>query len=415
MRVLHLSKYDSRGGAAIAALNSAMSQRAAGIDARLAVGRKLGEMDFVEGPGALGRAKAAASFALERLPFRALGIPAADVRSIGIGGLDVAGIVRRHDPDVVVLHGVDGFVPLAALPNIHRPIVWRMHDMWPALGTRHYAADDAPLTGLAGSLDRWTFERKRRVYAAHANLTFCPPSQWLGSVARSSALTRGHKCTVIPNGVDAKLFDVGDKRAARAEFGLDPDALVVVFGAIGGTDDPRKGADLLLGALRSGRSLFQDRGVEFLFFGGRGPDEIDGVKLMSAGAIASRERMAMVYRAADLVIVPSRMENLSLTVLEAMACGAPVVAFDIGGMPDMIEPGVNGWLAPDVTSEALLDTIVGALDRVAGEPGIAKAPRRTIETRFTLEKEAEAMIDLYQRLLAGDVPDRRPDVMQGSS
>ena len=408
MRVLHLSKYDSRGGAAIAALNSVTSQRAAGIDARLSVGRKVGDIDFVEGPGALGRARAAASFALERLPFRMLGIPSPDVRSIGIGGLDAVQIVRRHDPDLVVLHGVDGFVPLAVLPKIPCPIVWRMHDMWPVLGTRHYAADNAPMTGVAGALDRWTFERKRRAYTAHPKLIFCPPSQWLGSVARSSPLTKGRNCPVIPNGIDTKLFNAGDKKAARAEFGLDPDAPVIAFGAIGGTDDPRKGADLLLGALRAGRSFFQSRGVEFLFFGGRAPAEIGGLKLVSAGPIELRERMAMVYRSADLVIVPSRMENLSLTVLEAMACAAPVVAFDIGGMPDMIEPGVNGWLAPEATSDALLHTIVGALEQVSNDAGIARAARRTIDARFSLEKEAAAMIELYESLLVDLTSHRRP-------
>lgn len=400
MRVLHLSKYDLRGGAAIAAFNSVVSQRAAGIDARLAVGRKLSKSDFVDGPNRLRQLRVAMSFAVERLPFRILGVPSSDVRSIGLGGLDVADIISRHDPDVIVLHSIDGFIPLKALPKINRPVVWRMHDMWPALGTRHYAENNDRLVGIAALLDDWTLKRKHHAYAGLSNLTLCPPSHWLGSVSASSPLLKRLPCVVIPNGVDTRLFHPADKQAARAMFGLDPSAKIVAFGAIGGTTDPRKGADLLLGALRAGAPFFSEHNVEFLFFGGgREPEQIDGVRLISAGPIASRERMAMVYRAADVAVVPSRMENLSLTVLEAMACATPVVAFKIGGMPDMIEPGVSGWLAPEVSYEALLATMVEAVTQCSLDGGIGHRARRTVETRFSLETEASAMIELYASLL----------------
>ena len=118
----------------------------------------------------------------------------------------------------------------------------------------------------------------------------------------------------------------------------------------------------------------------------------------------------MVYRAADLMIVPSRLENLSLTVLEAMACGTPVIAFDIGGMPDMIESGTNGWLAPAVTSEALLTTIIAALGQPGATAEAGDAARRTIEDRFSLQSEASAMAELYRAVLASPTASGRAAV-----
>ena len=376
MRVLHFSKYDKRGGAAIAALNSVRAQRALGIDAVMAVGRKLGDDSFVHGTSGVSKLKAAAAFAVERLPFRALGASRFDVRSMGLMGLDPRPLIRAHDPDVVVLHNIDGLLALGALPGIDRPVVWRMHDMWPAIGTRHYDDQAHPLRGLAGRIDRWVSGRKRAAYARMERLTLCPPSHWLADVARASPLTRGHACEVIPNGVDIEAFRPGPSSEARAALGIDEGRVVIAFGASGGIGDPRKGGDLLLAALRAGARELREAGAHLLIFGGGGEDFAAlGLPATLLQQRDSRLGMAQVYQAADLLVAPSRMENLSLVVLEAMACATPVLAFDIGGMPDMIADGDTGWLAEPVSPPALLAALLRAIAQLGGGDAVGARAR----------------------------------------
>jgi len=399
MRVLHFSKYDMRGGAAIAALNSVRSQRALGLDATLAVGRKLGAEPFVHGPSGLATLHAALAFAVERLPSRALGASRFDVRSIGLMGLDPRPAIRAHDPDVVVLHNIDGLLALRMLPWIDRPVVWRMHDMWPAIGSRHYEEPGAPLRGLAGRIDRWVSGRKRAAYARMRELVLCPPSHWLAEVARVSPLTRGYACEVIPNGVDIEAFKPGSGREARSALGIAEGQVVIAFGASGGVGEPRKGGDLLREALRAGAEELRAARAHLLVFGGGGESFADlGLPLTALDQRDSRLGMAQIYQAADLLAAPSRMENLSLVVLEAMACATPVLAFRIGGMPDMIVDGETGWLAEPVSPDALGTALLRAIGQLDHDDAIGQRARAAVETRFSLETEAMAMRHLFERL-----------------
>jgi len=401
MRVLHISKFDRKGGAAIAAFNSVRSQRALGLDARLAVGRKLSDADFVIEPKGLSKARAAFAFAAERLPFRALGVPRFDVRSVGRFGIDVASLVRVQDPDLIVLHNIDGVASLEAMARINRPIVWRMHDMWATLGIRHYDDGTDPLSGVSAVLDRWTLRRKAAAVSAVANLTLCPPSRWLGEVGKASPITGGRPCVVIPNGIEIDAFTPAGAREARAALGIPVDSLVIAFGASSGADEPRKGGDLLRAAIESGAEALRNAGIHLLVYGGGG-EAFAGLDLpiTTLGHLPPGTGMAGVYRAADIAVVPSRMENLSLTVLEAMACGTPVVAFRIGGMPDMIRDGDNGWLAEPVSAPALLKAIERAVKQLRNDPNLPQRARQEIESRFSLESEARAMCSMFERILA---------------
>ena len=181
MKVLHISKYDCKGGAAIAALNAVRAQREIGIDAIMLAGRKLGDDPNVVGPGPVAGILAHVRFAIERLPARIAGLPRTDTRSIGVAGIRLRSALRKFKPDIVVLHNIDGLVKLEDLPKIDVPVVWRMHDAWPLLGTRHYQQGGGPsrFSGLFAKIDLWTEQRKRQALAKMPSLTLAPPSEWL--------------------------------------------------------------------------------------------------------------------------------------------------------------------------------------------------------------------------------------------
>ena len=109
----------------------------------------------------------------------------------------------------------------------------------------------------------------------------------------------------------------------------------------------------------------------------------------------------MVYSAADLFVLPSLQDNLANTVLEAMACGVPVVSFNAGGTPDMVRPGLTGQLVPAFDVSALAAMIVQLLNT----PGLLKTMsahcRRVALDEYPLTLQAQRYAELYKTLFSG--------------
>ena len=407
LRVLHFSKYDSKGGAAIAAFNSVAAQRRIGIDAHLYCGISGRHEDFVHAPA--GRARRAAmlgQFALERLPGRALHREVRDSVSIGVGGVRAGRIVQRMNPDVVVLHNIDGLVPLRTLARFGRPIVWRMHDMWAITPIFHYA-EDFPRPGGSGkrperALEKWTFARKKRHYGRVPDLTLCPPSHWLADCVRESELLGGRPVAVVPNGVDTGLFVPADRAEARRRLGLE-ERRYVLFGSDPRANPDRKGLDLLFQALASVAGEFEEAGAELLLL--RPPPEgmTPPVPHSILDPVTDRQRMADLFAAADVSVAPSRLENLSLAVLESLSSGTPVVAFDIGGMPDMLSAPGTGALVKPFDTGAFGRAVMDELGREDGARANARAAcRRQAVDNFSFEAEARQFEALLREVAAGE-------------
>ena len=401
MKVLHISKYDCKGGAAIAALNAVRAQREIGIDAIMLAGRKLGDDPNVVGPGPVAGILVHVRFAIERLPARIAGLPRTDTRSIGVAGIRLRSALRKFKPDIVVLHNIDGLVKLEDLPKIDVPVVWRMHDAWPLLGTRHYQQGGGPsrFSGLFAKIDLWTEQRKRQALAKMPSLTLAPPSEWLARLARTC---QPHLAvSVIPNGIDTGMFVPHSNRdGARRDLGLGDNDFVILFGAAAGKADPRKGFDLLEDALAKSHALAGFNRIVLGTFGSeKGRSTICGVPAIHFGQVSDRKALANIYALADLTVVPSREENLSLTVLESMSCGTPVVAFDIGGMPDMIQSGINGWLVAPYDTEALAVAFSSASGLGNAMIPMRVAARETATRCFDRTVEARQMVNLFESLL----------------
>lgn len=413
MRVLHISKYDTSGGASRAAYNSVTSQRRAGIDASLLVGVKNSDMAFIHTPPGVSRFKALLWFVADKAP--AIIFSKWDARSLHLFGLRALSIERAFGPDLVVLHNIDGLVPVRAISRFTVPVVWRTHDMWPICGARHYQPDEEVIgekapkwTGNAvqRSLDSALYRHKSKIYASTQRLSLCPPSSWLaGCLEQSPIFDRPPNVRVIPNGIDTDTFRPLPSDECRARLGIAPNEKVILFGAVHGGANPRKGFDLLLAALQR-LTPHLNANTRLLVFGAALPKQIAELGLPSAsvGTITDDSALAGIYSAADVFVAPSRQENLSLTVLEALSCGTPVVAFDVGGMPDMISSEYNGWLAQpyDVTDLAeRIHQAVSLPDDV--QRRLRSAARETVCQRFSMQTEAAAMLDLYNRTLEEQV------------
>ena len=372
MRVVHLSRSASLGGAARAAYRIHGALRAQGVDSQFLTKHNPNNFEDVIGP--TGKKANRAHLRRVKQVNRVLNVIAgssADYRSLGILPSNVAQDVVQLKPDITHLHWVNGeMMSIADIGRIKGPALWTLHDMWAFGGARHTYRDAGWVHGFstqgaegltrASKLDRWVWRRKKRNWVRPFHIL--TPSRWLAKCVRDSELMQGWPVEVCPNPLDVSVWTAQNKRAARQALGLDPDARYVLFGAMAAENDKNKGFDLLLDALSQ---LPDNRNTKALVFGNLGPlpDSIHSIPAHGFGVVSDDARLATIYSAGDVMVVPSRIDNLPQTATEALACGTPVAAFDTCGLPDIVLHGETGLLAPAFDTAAL----ARAIDTLADE------------------------------------------------
>ena len=327
-----------------------------------------------------------------------------DLRSTDIGGA-----LRKIDYDVLHLHWINlRFLPLEQLPK-DKPIVWTLHDSWPFCGICHLPFDCEGCRSQCGNcpalhsqdpkdLSHRVWSAKKKIYD-RLDLHIVAPSRWMADNARSSSLLGGRDIRVIPNGIDTALYSPGDRMEACRKLHLDHGKKHILFGAMNVKDDPNKGFDYLKEAIGRLASKL-DFPAELIVFGSNIPvsDDIAGVPVINLGLLKDNEMIIAAYRASDVMVVPSLSENLSCTIMESLACGTPVAAFNIGGNGDMVEHLVNGYLAEEKDCEDLSTGILWCMENnSAGQ--LSQSARQTILDRFTPERVADSYIRLYSKAL----------------
>ena len=405
MKIIHLSHSDAGGGAAIAAHRLTVAQRSVGIDARMLVVRKLTADDMVEAPlGAVGRMRVrAARFVAKRVAEFAARDAPETMRTLGLFSTGIGSLIAGEKADIIHLHWLGSeMMSLAEIALLPPPVVWTCHDMWVFCGAEHYATGRRFVDGYQNhggmDIDRWIFQRKRRLWDGWRPTLICP-STWMAEQAAKSVLMCHASRFTIPNTLNTDIFRPMPRDDARNQLGLPLDGRIVLFGADGGQTDPRKGFDLLVQALAH-LPWSTPGNICLATFGNslKGSTAIEGHQIREFGAIRDAHRLATLYSAADVFVTPSRIDNLPNTLLEAQACGVPCVAFDVGGMRDIIEKPLNGALAPPFDVEALASRICEVLDCCS--PGTREQIRADAIARFGQEHIAQRHLDLYRTLLS---------------
>lgn len=322
--------------------------------------------------------------------------------------------------DVVNLHWVAGLLDITSfLPQMtqSRPVVWTLHDMNAFTGGCHYDHGCGRFTGSCGlcpqlgstseqDLSRAVWERKSHALAAckKGRLRIVTPSRWLAEEAQKSTLLSGVRVDVIPYGLDLDVFAPRDRAFSRDLLGIPQDARVVFFLA-DALDIRRKGFFHLIEALPHCAKHIDKLLLVSL---GQSPPKVDGgAPWLHLGSINDDRLLSVVYSAADLFVLPSLQDNLANTVLEAMACGVPVVSFNAGGTPDMVRPGVTGQLVPAFDIPALAVMIVQLLNT----PGLLKTMsthcRQVARDEYPLTLQAQRYAELYKTLVSDSANEGR--------
>ena len=316
-------------------------------------------------------------------------------------------------PDVVHGHNLQGdYFDLRALVAISArvPTMLTLHDMWLLTGHCAYAlgcdrwkhgCGDCPDLHLDPPIQRdatrENLQRKHDV-VARSTLHIVTPSQWLADQVRESLLGPVVKTvTVIPNGVDVTVFKPAERMAVRAELGLRPDAFVVLLttgshGSMWKDDGTLKDA---VGRL-SERRL--SKPIQFVAIG-RASAVVPGSPTMSVPFQHDPRMMAKYFQAADLYLHAARADTSPLTVLEAMACGTPVIATRTGGIPEQID-GRNGVLVAPRDGREMADAVERLLNDTGARLTIGGNAAAAVTAKFTLDRQVEAYLAFYRNLLA---------------
>ena len=412
MKILQLSESDKVGGAAIAAsrLNTGLVEL--GVDSRMLVNNRVTDNPGVVGPeSTYDKITARLSPLLDRIP-RKLSTTGYDLVSSAWVPDRLPARIHKLGPDILNLHWVNnGYMRIETLKRFSQPVVWTLHDMWPFCGGEHYAGqserfksgyryDNRGDNESGFDVNRWIWLRKKKAWARLNDMVIVTPSKWLASCASESALFHDRRIEVIPNGVDHERFKPVDRALAREVLGLPGDRKLILFGAGSATSDRRKGYHLLVDALRQLEGDVSDSEFELVVFGASSGDGGFTSRAHYLGHLHDEISMALVYAAADVFVVPSLEDNLPNTVLEALSCGTPVVAFDIGGMPDMISHKVNGFLATEFDTSMLSEGIRWVLSDHERWMSLCAEARNTVEAGFTLKHSASRYRELYQDILS---------------
>jgi glycosyltransferase involved in cell wall biosynthesis len=328
--------------------------------------------------------------------------------------------LNKADTDIINLHFLgNNTISIEEIGALNKPIVWRLPDMWAFCGTEHYTSyssiteDERYIIGYSKNnrsadergidLNRLTWERKLKAWKRPMHIV--APTNWMASCVIKSKLMNNWPVTVIPTALDLQRWKPMEKSAIRYALSLPQDKPLVLFGAMGGTADPRKGGDLLFSALSKLKTLINDTPLdqlEVVIFGQDKPDKNIQLDFPAhfMGHLNDDLTLSLLYASADVMIVPSRLDNLPGTAIESLACGTPVVAFNIGGVPDIVEHQKSGWLAAAFDTDDLARGIQWILEDKQRHQFLCHEARISAELKYNPQKIASMYADLYRNIIS---------------
>ena len=301
--------------------------------------------------------------------------------------------------------------------RINSPKIMTLQDMWAFCGAEHYTESERYKEGyfkngssdsLSGfDIDRWVWNRKRQAWKQPFQLVAI--SEWLAECIRASKLFADWPVCVIPNPIDTTVWKPLDRDTARRAFNLPDDKKILLFGALGGTIDSRKGYAYLEKALSIIADVRDD--IHLVVYGQSRPEYMPETPfpISFVGMLNDPVTMVLLNNAADVFVNPAIQEAFGQTASEAQACGLPVVAFTDTGIADIVDHKVTGYLAQNSNALELAEGVLWVLDidhdsvKNSSHKMRANSRVRAVE-RFSYDVVGKQYQRLYASVLSGQLP-----------
>ena len=413
MKILHLNISDGGGGVGKAGYRLHRALKSAGVESWMLVDQKLSNDDTVITAARGVSAKYSAIRArLDKLPGRFCKTAHWEYASFNyLPNPAVKQAWEQLKPDVLHLHWIgDGFLPLQYFPAFrHIPTVATLHGRWLFNGAQHLHSDqsirfvDGFLKGNRDhedgglDVDRWVWQRKLRYFRNHP-FEVIALSNWMKRDAQRSLLLKDRKIHLIPNGLNPEVYHALDREQSRQKLGLPLQKPLILFGANFATQDRNKGFHYFVEAIRE-LERTGENSFEIVVFGSNRPAEPlpYQTKTHFLGYLREESQLVTTYSACDLFVLPSLQDNLPNTVMEAMACGTPSVAFNVGGVSDLVEHKVTGELVAPRNASALAKGIASVLEASDGEYAqLVKNCLDRFSGNFTQELQVKRLMIAYE-------------------
>jgi len=328
---------------------------------------------------------------------------------------------KSFKPDIINLHNTHGaYFATPLLKKLSRvaPVVWTLHDMWSFTANAVHTfgnmswknlRNDRHLTRIPPSIGINTgsllLRQKKKIYD-DADLTIVTPSLWLKELAMQSPVFTNTPVHHIYNGVDTALYKPLDKQAVKQRLGIPPDRPTILFSSHFLTNDnPWKGGRDLVEILRRLNAL-TDRDLCFLAVGSGRMDELSAfprLDIRYTGYLHGERDMIDCLNGADLLIYPTRADNLPNVLVESIACGTPAITFDIGGNKEIITHGQNGIIIPPFDLDAFAKSTLALL----GDPEKRKQYSANGLVKAKEQFDCRIMTDRYYRLFQQKTENQR--------
>jgi glycosyltransferase involved in cell wall biosynthesis len=439
LAILQVNTLDVGGGAEQVADNLLKSYQAFGHDAWVAVGEKRSvnpavyAIPVIVDKGSWASLCLSLRHWLEPMHARIRGIARLrkNLLDLSIGSDVIArwiGMEEFHYPgsktilelppksvDVLHLHNLHGhYFDLRALTDLSQkvPVVITMHDAWLLSGNCAHSftcdkwqtgcgacPDISIYPGLTRDTTALNWRRKKGIYA-HSQIYLATPSQWLMNKAMASILAPAIvQSKVIPNGIDLSIFKPADRAKARHQLGIDMDAKVILFAANGIKRNPFKDYATIYDAIKQ-LSKVNTSKVIVIALGEEGKSEaIGNIHISYVPPISDRHKVASYYQAADVYVHASHADTFPTSILEAMACGLPVVATAVGGIPEQVDDGITGLLVAPEDSSAMASGIERILKSPELSAQMSHAAAAKAKTHYSIELQTERYLTWFEDIL----------------
>jgi len=321
-------------------------------------------------------------------------------------------------PDVISLQNIHGgyfWLPLLWIFGKLFPVVWTVHDVWPVhrnsaffIGYDHWKKmkpfpkekDYYPQIGFnTGSL---LLKYKQLLYK-FSDFSVITPSRWLKDIMQASPLMKSKSISHIYNGVDLTIWQSqqnSSKSILRKHNGVPENEKVIVFIAAF-LDIPLKGMKELITVL----ALLDEKIAEpiTVLCIGAAPQNafpaFSHIKVKETGYISDQAKIRDYFALSDLFLYPSKAESLGMVLVESIASGTPVITFDIGGCPEVVRNGVNGYTIPPFDTTAFAERTIELLNNPSLLASMSKAGKRIAQQDFNLDTMADNYLELINQTI----------------
>lgn len=320
-------------------------------------------------------------------------------------------------PDIVHCHTLlGGYFDLRTLPWLSHqiPVVFTLHDAWfmsghcvHSIGCERWkmGCGKCPDLTIPIAIQRdataYNWRLKRDIFSK-SRLYVATPCRWLMQKAEQSILAPAMvEARVIPNGVDLSVFHPADKYIVRSALDIPQDAVVLLFTSNGIWHNLSKDYETMQKAVTIIAECLPKNKIIFIVLGEKKPppETIGKAVVRFIPFKNNPEEVARYYQAADIYIHAAHGDTFPTTILEAMACGTPVVATSVGGIPEQVREGATGFLTPPKDAEAMAARVVQLIEDKELRLSMGMKAAEDAKKRFDLQRQAEEYLQWYDKIL----------------